>query len=84
MSDDHDISFRRVHFRTMLLTYVDCQGNVEAYFEQSAVPEYDWIGDEPSFGVNAERLAIILPRIQQWAKSEGLVLKVWRDDELGI
>jgi hypothetical protein len=55
----------------MLLTYVDDQGKAEAYFEQSAVPDFDWIGNEPSFGVSAARLATILPRIQQWAESEG-------------
>ena len=84
MSEAFDIQFRRVHFRTMLLTYSDDEGPVEAYFEESAVPEYDWIGAEPSFGVSAERLRKILPRIHDWAARNGIRLKIWRENEVGI
>ena len=79
-----NITFERVHFRTRLLVYQDDEGRIEAPFEESAVPEFDWIGAEPDFKVSDERLRRILPRIYEWADNAGLRLKIWKEHELGI
>jgi hypothetical protein len=81
---DFDVSFKRVNFRTSLLVYRDAEGTAQAYFEQSAVPEFDWIGAEQDFEVSEERLRRILPRIREWAESEGLRLRIWKEHELGV
>ena len=84
MKQSYEVTFERVHFRTSLLKYSDAAGSTEAYFEQSAVPEYDWIGDEPSFALEPGRLADVLKNVHEWAAEQGMILKIWKQDELGI
>jgi predicted protein tyrosine phosphatase len=83
-ADSYEVSFEQVDFRTRVLVYQDETGMARAFFEQSAVSEYDWVGAEPDFGVSDERLQQILPRIHHWASGAGLRLKIGRPHELGI
>jgi hypothetical protein len=54
------------------------------YLEESADPEYDWIGAEPDFKVEKERLELILNRLKEWSVNQGLRIKIWAEDELSI
>lgn len=81
---EYKITFEKVHFRTKLLKYSDSLGTAEVYFEESAVPEYDWVGDEPSFSLAPKRLSEVLVNIHEWADEHGVKLKIWKKDELGI
>ena len=80
----YSVSFEKVHFRTALLRYQDQQGESEVHLEQSAVPEYDWIGAEPDLHIGSERLQIVLARIQEWAQTNGLRIKFLPKGQLGI
>ncbi len=82
--DQYSIELSKVHFRTVLLRYKDANGVAEAYLEESAVPEYDWIGAEPDFGADGERLRQILSRIQEWADDNNTRIKIWPESQLGI
>jgi len=84
MEDSYSISLEKVHFRTSRLRYSDSQGSVDVFLEESAVPEYDWIGAEPDFKVSAARLSDILPRIHEWASARNLTLKIWPKNQLGV
>jgi predicted protein tyrosine phosphatase len=84
VAEDYEVSFEQVDFRTRALVYRDDAGLVRVHFEQSAVPEYDWIGSETDFGVSQERLEQILPRIHRWAAAADVRLKIWPVQELGI
>ena len=84
MSKDYTITFEQVDFRSWCLKYSDSAGEAEAVFEESAVPEYDWISDEPSFDLPQKRLTEVLINIQEWAAEQNIILKVWREDELGV
>ena len=81
---EHSIELTKVHFRTVLLRYTDANGIVEAYLEESAVPEYDWVGAEPDLGVEGERLQQILSRIEEWADDNNTRIKIWSESQLGI
>lgn len=83
-ADEYSIEFEKVHFRTVLLRYKDANGDVEAYLEESVVPEYDWIGAEPDLGAEGERLQQILSRIQEWADNNNTRIKIWPEGQLGI
>ncbi len=78
------ITFEKVHFRTMKLTYSDSIGTAIVYFEESSFPNYDWIGDESSFNLPNKRLSLVLDNIQKWAEENTIVLKIWRKEELGM
>lgn len=84
MNEPYNIALEKVHFRTSRLRYSDSRGSVEVFLEQSAVPEYDWIGAELDFKVSAARLSEILPRIHEWASAQNLTLKIWPKDQLGV
>lgn len=83
-ADEYSIEIEKVHFRTALLRYKDANGDVEAYLEESAVPEYDWIGAETDLDAEGERLQQILSRIQEWAYSKNTRIKIWAEGQLGI
>ena len=83
-ANKYSIELRKVHFRTVLLRYEDDEGVSEIYLEQSAVPEYDWIGAEPDLDAKGERLQRILSRIQEWAVDNDTRIKIWPKDQLGI
>lgn len=80
----YSVSLEKVHFRTMRLRYRDEEGMSEVFLEESAVPEYDWIGAEPDFELEPERLQTVLGRIREWANAKGLRIKIWPQNELGI
>ena len=82
--DEFSIELRKVHFRTVLLRYTDANGVVEAYLEESAVPEYGWIGAEPDLGAEGQRLQQILSRIQEWADDNNTRIKIWAESQLGV
>ena len=84
MPKNYEISFEQVHFRTSLLKYSDSEGKAEVYFEESVLPEYDWISSEPKFGLPADSLAKVLMNIADWAHEKNVNLKIWCQDELGI
>ena len=67
-----------------MLRYEDAEGVLETYLEQSAVPEYDWIGAEPDLDARGERLQRILSRIQKWADDNNTRIKIWPESELGV
>ena len=81
---DYSVDLIKVHFRTVQLRYVDAEETIEVFLEESAVPEYDWIGAEPDFGVEGKRLRQILERIQEWAQDNNTRIKIWPEDQLGI
>jgi len=70
--------------RISLLIYKDREGIVEVYLEESAVPEYDWIGAEPDFKAEKNRLELILSHLKEWSGSQGLKIKIWAEGELGL
>ena len=76
-ADEYSIELEKVHFRTVLLRYKDANGDVEAYLEESAFPEYDWIVSEPDLDAEGERLQQILSRIQEWADNNNTRIKIW-------
>ncbi len=84
MSKEYEFSLKQVHFRSSLLTYKDNEETVEVYLEESAVPEYNWIGAEPDFKVEKEKLEIILKRLKTWSETKNLNIKIWAENELGI
>ena len=84
MSERYEFSLKLVHFHSSLLTYKDRVETVEVYLEESADPEYDWIGAEPDFKVEKERLELILNRLKEWSVNQGINIKIWAKDELGI
>ena len=83
-SADYSIDLTKVHFRGVRLRYVDASGIVEAILEESAVPEFDWVGAEPDLGIEGERLKQVLDRIQNWARQNNTRIKIWPKNQLGI
>ena len=67
----------------MRLCYRDEVGTVEVFLEESAVPDYDWIGSEQDFELSAERLQTVLSRIQEWTQKQGIRIKIWPEDQPG-
>ena len=84
MSKEYEFNLEHVHFNSALLSYKDSLGLVEVYLEQSVVPDFDWIGAEPDFKVDEDRLAMILDRLGDWSCNLGLNIKIWAEDELGF
>ena len=72
MKNDYEFNLKKVNMRSSLLSYKDNEGTVEVYLEESAVPEFDWIGAEPDFKENKERLKVILSRLKEWSKNQEL------------
>ena len=84
MSNEYEFNLEQVHFSSSRLSYKDSEGLVEVYLEQSTVPDFDWIGAEPDFKVDKDRLELILDRLVEWSCSMGLNIKIWTEDELGF
>ncbi|MCK5635664.1 MAG: hypothetical protein KAI06_11270 [Anaerolineales bacterium] len=84
MSNEYEFNLERIHFSSSLLSYEDSEGLVEVYLEQSVVSDFDWIGAEPDFKVDEDRLELILDRLVEWSCSQGLKIKIWAEDELGF
>ena len=82
METDCQVSLERVHFRTSQLTYRDVDGFTSIYVEESAVPEFDWVGTESELGLNGDRLDCVVQAINQWSTAQGIRIKLWSASEL--
>ncbi len=78
--DDYSVRLERVDLRTCALHYQQSGRYLMVYVEQSAVPEFDWIGSAddlrywtaPSIYISEQERELILSRLAQWSSQSGI------------
>ena len=88
----YSIQLELVHFRTSALHYAEAERHPRIYVEQSAVPDFDWVGLEsdfecwtqPNVPMSAQEQKIIRARLVQWCADNGIKIHIGppaRDNE---
>jgi hypothetical protein len=83
-ADDYSIRLEQVDFRTCALVYKRSDLCLLVYVEQSAVPEFDWVGLDddfrhwttPRLDISEEERKLILSRVEQWSAQNGVKIYI--------
>jgi hypothetical protein len=78
-SQNYSIQLERVGFRTCALHYKESGRYLRVYLEESALPEFDWVGlnndlrfwTEPNIPSSEDEQKVILNRLEQWCSESG-------------
>jgi len=84
MPKSYQIEIKPIHHSECSIVYTDAFGQVEIWADLSPLPEYDYVTSESDIGVTGDRLSQVLDNIYEWAKEQGLTIKVWKEDQIGI
>ena len=84
MKNEYQIKIERIHHSECFIVYQDSLGELKIWADQSPFPEYDYVSAEPYIEANGKRLNQVKKNIQEWAKEHNLVIKIWKENELGI
>ena len=80
----YQINIERIHHSECFIIYKDSLGELKIWADESPYPEYDFVSSEPEIKVTGERLKQVIENIQEWAKDNNLIIKIWKENELGI
>ena len=84
MSKDYQIEIKPIHHSECFIVYTDALGKLDIWADRSPSREYDFVSSESDFGVTGDRLSHVLENVYDWAKEQGLKIKIWKENELGI
>ena len=82
--NDYQISIKRLHHSECILEYKDSLGELSIWVDQSPFEEYDYVSTEERIEVRGERFDQVLKNIQEWAQKEDYIIKIWKENEIGI